>query len=200
MFPSLRKTLSSHHWQWTSFRNFFADSSACVGPLRTLTTTRTKCSNATASSTSMPLLQRAAALQQTARITFSSAFVSHQDRHTAKCKVLPGHSGDHHASSQLFVVLGAYDVTAVVTQGDVGRLGVQRACVCGRHRDDAQVTDVPEGSVQVVHCRPEWIQVTERFKTSSDWFNSKYLFLLYFILKIKKKIMVNLLTVLQTAF
>ncbi|TNN74779.1 hypothetical protein EYF80_015097 [Liparis tanakae] len=55
---------------WTSFRNFLADSSACVGPRRTLTTTRTKCSNATASSTSMPLLQRAAALQQTDRITF----------------------------------------------------------------------------------------------------------------------------------
>uniref|UniRef100_A0A3Q2VZV0 Uncharacterized protein n=1 Tax=Haplochromis burtoni TaxID=8153 RepID=A0A3Q2VZV0_HAPBU len=46
-----------------SFRNFLADSSACTGPLRTLTTTSTKCSNATASSTSMPLLQRAAALQ-----------------------------------------------------------------------------------------------------------------------------------------
>lgn len=64
MFPCLRNTLSSHHWQCISFRNFLADSSACIGPLRTLTTTSTKCSNATASSTSMPLLQRAAALQQ----------------------------------------------------------------------------------------------------------------------------------------
>lgn len=72
MFPCLRKTLSSHHWQWTSLRNFFADSSACVGPLRTLTTTRTKCSNATASSTSMPLLQRAAALQHMVRNQNSS--------------------------------------------------------------------------------------------------------------------------------
>lgn len=81
---------------------------------------------------------------------------------------LPGHSGYHHACSQLFVVLGAYDVTAVVTQGDVGRLGVQRARICGRHRDDAQVPDVSEGSVQVVHCRPIRIQVAERFTTLSD--------------------------------
>lgn len=87
MFPCLRKTLSSHHWQWTSLRNFFADSSACVGPLRTLTTTRTKCSNATDSSTSMPLLQRAAALQQMVRNQNSSLMfffppisVSHRDR------------------------------------------------------------------------------------------------------------------------
>lgn len=81
---------------------------------------------------------------------------------------LPGHRGYHHACSQLFVVLGAYDVTAVVTQGDVGRLGVQRARICGRHRDDAQVPDVSEGSVQVVHCRPIRIQVAERFTTLSD--------------------------------
>ena len=67
MFPCLRKTLSSHHWQCTSLRNFLADSSACVGPRKTLTTTRTKCSSATASRTSMPLLQRAAALQHTKR-------------------------------------------------------------------------------------------------------------------------------------
>lgn len=84
---------------------------------------------------------------------------------------LPGHSGYHHACSQLFVVLGAYDVTAVVTQGDVGRLGVQRARISGRHRDDAQVPDVSEGSVQVVHCRPIRIQVAERFTTLSDQLN-----------------------------
>lgn len=62
MLPSFWKTLSSHHWQWMRYRTFFAESSAGVGPRRTLTTTRTKCSRATASSTSMPLLQRAAAL------------------------------------------------------------------------------------------------------------------------------------------
>lgn len=163
MFPFLRKTLSSHHWQWTSLRNFFVDSSACVGPRRTRTTTRTKCSRATASSTSMPLLQRAAALQHTAifRILF---FLPHQGRQTFGCEVLPGHCVHHHACSQLFVVLGADDVAAVVPQGDVGTLGVQRGRVGGRHRDDAQVPDVPEGSVQVVHCSAERIQVTGRLK------------------------------------
>lgn len=63
MVPCFRKSLASHHWQWTNRRSFLADSSAWDGPLRTLTTTRTKCSSATASSTSMPLLQRAAALE-----------------------------------------------------------------------------------------------------------------------------------------
>lgn len=62
ILPSFWKTLSSHHWQWMRYRTFFAESSAGVGPRKTLTTTRTKCSRATASSTSMPLLQRAAAL------------------------------------------------------------------------------------------------------------------------------------------
>lgn len=41
-----------------------AVSSAEVGPLKTLTTTNTKCSRATANSTSMPLLHRAAALEK----------------------------------------------------------------------------------------------------------------------------------------
>lgn len=63
MLPGLRNTLSSHHWQCNSCRSFLADSSAWVGPLRTRTTTRTKCSRATANSTSIPLLQRAAALK-----------------------------------------------------------------------------------------------------------------------------------------
>ena len=65
MLPGLRKTLSSHHWQCSSCRSLLADSSAWVGPRSTRTTTSTKCSSATASSTSMPLLQRAAALPQT---------------------------------------------------------------------------------------------------------------------------------------
>lgn len=83
-------------------------------------------------------------------------------------KSLPGHRGHDHACSQLFVVLGAYDVTPVVTQCDVGRFGVQRAGVCRRHGDDAEVPDVPEGGVQVVHCRPERVQVTETFKSYRD--------------------------------
>lgn len=80
-------------------------------------------------------------------------------------EALPGHGGDDHACSQLLVVLCAYDVATVVTQGDVGRLGVQGTGVSGRHRDDAQVTDISEGGVQVVHCRSEWIQVAERLET-----------------------------------
>lgn len=62
ILPSFWKILSSHHWQWMRYLIFFAESSAGDGPLKTLTTTRTKCSRATASKTSMPLLQRAAAL------------------------------------------------------------------------------------------------------------------------------------------
>lgn len=74
---------------------------------------------------------------------------------------LPGYGGDHHARRQLLVVLSAYDVAAIVAQCDVRGLGVQGTCVCGRHRDDAQVPDVPEGSIQVVDRRPVRIQVTD---------------------------------------
>lgn len=74
---------------------------------------------------------------------------------------LPGYGGDHHARRQLLVVLGADNVAAIVAQRDVRGLGVQGTCVCGRHRDDAQVPDVPEGGVQVVDRRPIRIQVTD---------------------------------------
>lgn len=109
----------------------------------------------------MPLLQRAAALQQAVGIRLTLSITSGTDKVT-RVKVLPGHGGHHHARRQLSVVLGAYDVTAVVTQRDVGRLGIQGARVCGRHRDDAQVPDVSEGGVQVVYRRPERIQVAKR--------------------------------------
>lgn len=49
-----------------------AVSSAEVGPLKTLTTTNTKCSRATANSTSMPLLHRAAALEKNFLSCFGS--------------------------------------------------------------------------------------------------------------------------------
>lgn len=74
---------------------------------------------------------------------------------------LPGYGGDHHARRQFLVVLSAYDVAAIVAQRDVWGLGVKGTCVCGRHRDDAQVPDVPEGGVQVVDRRPVRIQVTD---------------------------------------
>lgn len=74
---------------------------------------------------------------------------------------LPGYGGDHHACRQLLVVFGAYDVAAVVAQRDVGGLGVEGTCVCGCHRDDAQVPDVPEGGVQVVDRCPVRIKVTD---------------------------------------
>lgn len=74
---------------------------------------------------------------------------------------LPGYGGDHHARCQLLVILSPYDVAAIVAQRDVRGLGVEGTCVCGRHRDNAQVPDVPEGGIQVVDCRPVWIEVTE---------------------------------------
>lgn len=47
-----------------------------------------------------------------------------------------------------------------MAQRDVGRLGVERTGVRGRHRDDAEVPHVPEGGVQVVHRRAERVQVS----------------------------------------
>lgn len=72
---------------------------------------------------------------------------------------LPGHGGGHHARRQLLVVLGADDMAAIVAQRDVGRFGVERASVGGRHRHYAQVPNIPEGSVQVVDGGTVWVEV-----------------------------------------
>lgn len=114
----------------------------------------------------MPLLQRAAALQEEEEIKpqlcfFLTGLIENQ----RLSQHLPGHRSHHHAGGELLVVLSAYDVAAVVTQRDVRGLGVERAGVCGRHRQDAQVSYVPEGGVQVVDGGAVRVQVTGSSRT-----------------------------------
>lgn len=74
---------------------------------------------------------------------------------------IPSYRCHHHACRQLPIVLCPNDLAAVVPQGDVQGLGVERARVRGRHRHDAQVSHIPESCVQVVHRCAEGVQVSD---------------------------------------
>lgn len=81
---------------------------------------------------------------------------------------VPGYRGYHHARCQLPVVLRPDDLAAVMAERHVGRFGVERAGVGRGHRNNAQVADVPEGSIQVVHRCAERVQVSESIEQGRE--------------------------------